>query len=650
MSDKVLLIIISIFVLIFSAGIIYLFTIADDSADTHTNETDIQQKDEQADNQDISKSLDDGSNINEDDYTTETEPETVAIKPEVICGALTGVVLNQRRKPVEKARLTVYTSTPNFPMKKYTPIDQDVYTDEKGIYTVSALPVNTKYCIVVSAKKFASAEVDDIVVDENTTTQVAEIRLSDGFSIFGKATDAETGIPLDAVEVVVKNTIKEKTGMLQVDHTSKAKTNKQGSYKVTMLSQGQYDITFKVPGYQSMTFTESLISLIGRLDEAKEVNAPLKPSGLTIRGVITSLSGQAVKDAEVEGIFSDMKNRSSFMTSTKTDENGAFTLTELSEGEYMIKVMAKTHFQKGIMNTRAGNQEVKVTMYPTGVANVTIKTGGAALHKYIISVENYTPSFRQVGMSPHPSLRGGPKPTFKLANLLPGTYQFLVIADGFAQTISDKIEIKSGETTNGIVINILTGGSIIGRLVDKKGIPIDGVAIQLKDKDFNPSIPLDEIFNMPAEQSKKSKSNKDGKFQITHIRPGNYSLKIKTAKMACKVVKNIVVKEGAVLDLASIKVANGGRIKGIAYDEEGRPAKGAKVIAASMEAGDRKTVLTNNKGHFDIPHLSPGQYILTLTPTTLMHAFKYDSSVTVLVDDEKTVVTDIVTRLAEKRK
>jgi len=196
----------------------------------------------------------------------------------------------------------------------------------------------------------------------------------------------------------------------------------------------------------------------------------------------------------------------------------------------------------------------------------------------------------------------------------------------------------------------MAGGAIIGTINDTKGKPLKGVSILLKGKNFNPSIPIDALFNIPPEQGKKALSKSNGQFKIGHIRAGIYSLKISSKNLSNKVMKDIQIQEGQNLDLGLIQIPLGGLVKGCAYDEKGLPAKGVQITASSLTAGDRKTATTNNKGYYEITNLSPGEYVLSMTPKNLWDAFKYDSSVNIQVKDEQTVLANIVTRLADKNK
>jgi 5-hydroxyisourate hydrolase-like protein (transthyretin family) len=268
----------------------------------------------------------------------------------------------------------------------------------------------------------------------------------------------------------------------------------------------------------------------------------------------------------------------------------------------------------------------------------------------VVQIESFKANTRVISRNRLDKIEGGPKPSFRFPDLLPGKYTFLIRANGYAQTRSKEVMVMPGETTTGLVVDLLKGGTLKGTLKDPKGEPLAGVSVKLMDKTYNPSLPLEEIFVMAPEQNKKTSSNSKGTFRLSHVRAGQYVLKIESEGMARKVVKEIAVQEGETTDLGNIQLSRGGRIRGMAYDEHGRPAAGVKVTAASMEAGSRKTVTTDDKGRFEIKNLGQGEYTVSMIPKDFWAALKYKSVVTVFVYDDQTSQADIYSVLAERNK
>jgi 5-hydroxyisourate hydrolase-like protein (transthyretin family) len=210
--------------------------------------------------------------------------------------------------------------------------------------------------------------------------------------------------------------------------------------------------------------------------------------------------------------------------------------------------------------------------------------------------------------------------------------------------------VMPGETTRGVTVKLLKGGTLKGTLTDQSGKPLSGIHVKLMDKHYNPSLPFEEIFVLAPEQGKKTSSNSQGEFKLRNVREGEYVLKIDSEGLARKVVKQILVEEGNTTDVGKIKLMRGGHIKGTAYDENGKPAAGIKVTASSLEAGNRKTVTTDDRGRFEVRNLAPGEYSVSMIPKDFWAALKYKSETTVYVYDNQTVQADIFSVVAERKK
>jgi protocatechuate 3,4-dioxygenase beta subunit len=640
--------IISVFVLVFASGIVYLFITSGDN---------IPATDALPDPIKESTPAPPPVVINGEPLTDSNTPEPdkdqghriiEPIPPNTPVGALAGRVLDGNDRPLENAVVALYRTVPTSFLKKRISTKISVETDKKGQYTIRSIPVETGYALLVRAEGFAMAEMDGLAVAPDRTINVADFRLSRGLSLFGTVSDP-TGIPLAGVEIQALDKMKEMSGLAPDLYTSATKTDGSGKFTIPCLSQAQYEITFTAQGYRTTTVPWVSFTFSGQAREPDPLHVQLHPSGLAIRGVILSLSERPVPDAKVNAFFTNPRKNATFTGEASSDENGQFVLSGLSEGKYSLRISANGFFQKEHLSVDAGQEGVVVTMLPTGAVEGRLRTAGKTPRSYRITVEKYTPSFRLSEPNRAREMKGGPDPTFIFKNLFPGKYTFLVKADGFAQTRSEEVEVISGQTAKGLEIELLAGGAIKGKLLDPKGKPIPGACVELMDRLYEPTLPFEEIFVIKPEQEKKTATGAGGSFTIPHVRAGEYSLRIDVDKMARKVMKNIIVEEGGSTDLGSIKLSRGGGIKGTAYDENGYVAPGTKVTARSQEAGAYKSVTTDDKGRFLFEYLAPGEYTLTLNLKNIWKALKFDTNVTVYVYDNQISSADIYPRPKEKK-
>jgi len=655
MSDKILLAVISIFVALFVGGIIFLFV---SSADKDPNAPAAIEEDNSSQNPDetriISKipgegAVPDAGAANRFESGRLDPGKTETIGPETLCGGLSGRVLDTNDTPVQDATISLYKVTPGFPISVHTFTHQSAVTDNKGKYLIESILVDSGYSLFVKAEKFAGAAMNGLSVAPGRTIQVADFRLDAGYSLSGIVTDP-AGTAISDVDVVAIDTLKERSGMSPEAYAIRTASGTDGVYMLTCLSQTSYQINFSAPGYRSFSVPMAFI-LIGDDNKAQELDVQLHPSGLSIKGNVLSMDNRPVKDAKITAFMANTGGkRGHFLLETESGKNGAFVLNGLSEGTYSLRVDAGGYFQKNIETADAGTKDCVIEMAPSGSLEGTLHAPGKLPGSYTVSIDTYTPSVRVSRTNTKKNTRCGPKPDFRINDLLPGQYTFEVSAPGYALTGSEEVEVLSGETTTGLVVELKRGGTIKGVVISSGQNKVKGAEVSLRLDTYLPGLPFEDFIPNTPEQGKIFKTGSKGAFVIEHVRAGKYCIEIKAEKMARNTLKNISVREGETTDLGKIKIRRGGRIKGTAYDENGRPSKGIKVTAISMDAGDRKTATTDNKGCFEMENLTSGEYTVNMTLKDIWSALKYDTSAVVQVYEDQTSHVEIYTRIAERNK
>jgi protocatechuate 3,4-dioxygenase beta subunit len=643
MSDKALLALISIFVLAVVAGIVYLFiaSAGDEGAIAESPAAEIEQEQE---TEVISRIPEEET---ESVQVTQPRERIDAPAPDTPVGAMAGRVLDVSDRPVPEARVSLYKSVPSAHMMRKKPTYHKAVTDGSGRYVIEAVPEGSGYSLLAEADDHASAEITGLSVAAEKTLNVADFRLDAGFAIHGTVSDP-SGRALAGVEVKAVDKMKQMATMPAEVHTRSTATDQEGRFSLPFLSPTQYEITFTAEGYRSLTLTENFI-LSTSEEGGRELDVQLDPGGLTIAGAVYGPESNPIEGARIQALFSSPARNAHFTAVTQTGHDGTFVLPGLSEGNYTLMVTAKGFYQRDANTAQAGEAGITVAMLPTGAVQGSIKAKGRTPSRYRVRIDKYTASVRVSGQNRKPEISCGPKSEFKYPDLLPGKYIFLVDAPGYAQTRSGEVEVRSGEVTRGLEVALARGGGIKGTCADRSGNGLSGVKIQLMDKTYEPSLPFEEFFLIKPEQGKSMTTDGNGKFELKNIRAGTYVLKMDSDSMARKVIKDVLVEEGSTSDLGVIRLTKGGRIRGVAYDHEGLPAQGAKVTAVSTQTGNRKTVTSDDKGRFDIKSLAPGEYQVSLNPKDFWSALKYQSTVSVYVDDHQTTQVDIYTLPAEKK-
>ena len=649
MSERTILGIISVFVLAFVCGIVYLFMAAEKESPS-PEPPPAERVQGNTDNRGDEPVSEISGRREETPETGPGEPLPMEkVKPRTPVGALAGRVLDTTDRPVAEASVSLYRTVPAAFLKKRVSTGVTVRTNETGRYRIEPVPVDSNYALLVQAEGFAPAEMDGLSVAPDRTMEVADFRLDKGKVLQGTVTDPG-GIPLAEVTVRAKDKLKELAGYPPEVHTRTKRTDGEGRFLFQGITQGQFEITFEARGYRTTTIQVNIFDLSGKPKAPEPLSVTLYPSGLAIAGLVRDEKGRPLKGARVQVLFTDARKNISYTGEARSDGKGVFRIPGLSEGRYQVRASAKGYHQKEFLSADAGAEGLAIVLAPNGAVEGSILPSGKTPRRFKVMIHSYRASFRLTEPNRVKEINGGSKRSFRFPDLFPGNYVFLVTAEGYAQAFSPEVEVLPGRTTKGVEIPLTEGGRITGTVTDRSGKPLKGIRVTLMDARYEPTLPFEEIFSIQPEQGKRSVTDGKGRFLLAHVREGVYTLKIEGADMARKVLKEIAVKEGETTDMGPVRLAAGGKIRGTAYDEQGRPAAGMKVTAVSREAGGYKTAMTDDKGRFLLTHLAPGTYTLTLALKDLWTAMRYDTSTTVYVEDGRSVKVEIYPQPRQQQK
>jgi len=169
MPDKILLTIIAIFVLVFTAGIVSFFVIDEETPFNPANDTGITQEKPGS-----------GSKDREKRYPQPLKAGFIqgsAFYEKTTCGTISGLVLNTSDRPVENALISLFKLIPAYPSPKLIPTHLTARSNENGRYTIASIPTGSKYAISVSADRYEDTEVKDIALIPDQETRLKDIIL-----------------------------------------------------------------------------------------------------------------------------------------------------------------------------------------------------------------------------------------------------------------------------------------------------------------------------------------------------------------------------------------------------------------------------------------------------------------------------------------
>jgi hypothetical protein len=205
-----------------------------------------------------------------------------------------------------------------------------------------------------------------------------------------------------------------------------------------------------------------------------------------------------------------------------------------------------------------------------------------------------------------------------------------------ARPIRKKVEVKAGEISDGVTLELIPGGSISGHVLDEDGDPLPGCNVQA-----HPGARPNVIF----QQSGVANPDESGEYRMFHLAPGKYTI---SANCFAQPFQTRAFSSGpdppqslayateyyeSANDTKSaqvIEVAPGSEKSGVDFqmrtaavtqihgrfspggaDWHGQPV-GVRLIAIDSVALAPPPRLDQEKGTFDFPRVFPGSYYLAV--------------------------------------
>lgn len=189
-------------------------------------------------------------------------------------------------------------------------------------------------------------------------------------------------------------------------------------------------------------------------------------------------------------------------------------------------------------------------------------------------------------------------------------------SDEFARSFGEDLQPMAG-VRHDLTINILEGGTVKGRVVDERGLPVPAATLTALGREF---------FGNPTEDLRTADGGDDGRFEIPGLTPGAVWLKVEHDDFQETLGKPFELKDGEVLEVPDIVLDQGLSLSGKITFPDGRPAEGAEIevnpdlgdnmAGAPMDprafAGAGNKAKTNQSGVFEITGLGEGPWAVTV--------------------------------------
>jgi len=548
-------------------------------------------------------------------YSSVLEREIVrnlGLRPALQLG---GVLQGREGMPVANALVQVSEEISGGQIvTRFSPLGFEVLTAADGSFLFEHVKEGL-YRLSVNAPGYLHFQSDQL--QAGRTDYV--LQLDGGSLIAGRVINKDTGEGV--ADVQITGTDESKIMPRKPGAFIQGSTDKEGDFEIGGCTPGTYKLNLYRRGDKELP-----LMLIG----PKEVAVGSEPvdgleiqmaSGAVLRGTVTDGdTGLPVPPGTTVGVVVDGQGRN-----CKTAEGGAYEIAGLLAGDGKVTVVCQSRFKlaeryEGPVTLRRGEKEtfhdivlparallsgtvVDERGAPVPWASVCL-SGSAENHSWTIPVlADKTGAWE---FDPISEIRGERKP--------PSLNVQAIAEEGYSAVAGP---FGVGTTVSDIVLEIVRSGRLEGEVVTRSGRPLERATLVAVGESADAALPSNQAFRaypqlIQSNITMQRQLDGTSRFAYPQLRPGQYTLEIypwsgdpnqpaATARVGVQPGKT--TKARVVVDIES----QTGGVEGLVL-LNGKPAPGVRVSAGLSQC------VTDAHGRYALDELSPGFYLVTVTP------------------------------------
>ncbi|MET0555198.1 MAG: carboxypeptidase regulatory-like domain-containing protein [Vicinamibacteria bacterium] len=480
---------------------------------------------------------------------------------------------------------------------------------DDGRFAIDAVPPG-EHALGVTAPGLARQRVDVAVREGERQVDLGDVRMEVGIAIRGRVR-SKAGQPI--ADAVVRANV-----MRMGNDGVEARSEADGSFVLAGLEQGMYRVTAEAVGY-------------GQEDKTAEtgvepVELVLSPAG-TITGRVVDERSQPVESFRVSARTNERPGMGFRMPRVEetTSEDGRFTLSNVSAGDYVVSVSAAEMAAATVPGVKvAEGQSVDVG---------TVKlTAGGIVRGTVVDQTGAGVSGAAVAVAPLPQnwMTSGPPVevstdaagAFELKGVAPGSADIGASHPNYASADPVSVQVDTAKPTTDVRLVLTVGGRIEGSIRKRDGSGRAGLMVNAN--------PMARFRGTPS-GFLSATTLPDGSFALEHVPAGrtNVTVMARTGgPMSALSMRTVDVREGetATLDIVDREILLSGRVT-----RSGAPGAGLRLDAMAskgmaffggMQQGapagpptgpQRMTATTRDDGSFEMLVDEPGSYGLSVT-------------------------------------
>ena len=375
---------------------------------------------------------------------------------------------------------------------------------EDGSFQLSGLYGGT-IAVRVASEGFAAAHLRDIIIQPGETTDLGDIPLRDGITLYGTVTDANSGSGISGATIVIRNA--------RNQEIERAVSSADGSYRLPPVESANVMLTVSADGYYTYRQRMSI-----RGAATQETSFKLDRAwGLVLD--IQNKTGRSPDNTHIK--ITDIS--SSQVVYDGTHENGRITLDQLKAGPYLIEATSGDHMVTQSVRANAG-QHIRIILKPLArITGHARNSDGSPLTKGEYRYIQRDPDTKADTENPWIALVA---PDFEIDDLPAGTYRLELRGDNQRIVSSPEFVLRNGDIRD-MTMQLTEGGVLQGRVVSTES----GVGVVA-------------TVELIADKTRTVKTDNEGNFTIDKLPQEAFSITIKPDReQDSKTFDNIRVRE-----------------------------------------------------------------------------------------------------------
>lgn len=511
---------------------------------------------------------------------------------------VSGVVMNEDKKPVAAATISPEEATESFPPSPMRFMrDAATVSGPDGRFS-TRVQGDSDLRVRASRRGYPPAKSESFRVVPGDRKSGVVITIANGIAVTGKVTDRE-GTPLSGVTVIANEAAGGPRGamirsviMLGAPGAEEdnVKTGSDGQFTLRV-KEGTYDFVFRREGYAQKSLRGQTIS-----------TASTGPFEATLDPAV-EITGRVVRNgAGVEGVTINSFSEMGVGGSATTAPDGSFTLTGLSPGELRASIRKETDFIQEMRTMTAPGRDIVIEI-PSG-SRVTGRVIDKATRKPVASFQAGVSTSRSGGgmvMMAPPQLKAftNDDGSFVLENIPTGAVNLIASAPGYAQARMN-LTVEEGKPIADVELELDPGTKLVGKVTGPDGAALSGATVRVAGAGSG-------AVMMMGGMGKQAVTDSDGEYTIDALEASDTNVEISHQKYV-GTRKEIVVKGREVrLD---VQLTSGQRVTGTVVTEAGAPVPDAEIEALGG-AGSFRQARSDANGAFVFESMPAARYRFT---------------------------------------